>query len=346
MSESPAEAPPETPNEPAPPADEPARRHLLPWLSGVGFLILVAAIVWVWLNPLNGPPAGAPEQIVAALEARVARLEQRPAAQPTDLSGLTGRVGALEQRPAAPEFAALSTRVAALEKRQVPDQAPLEARVAALEARQAAATQMAGRLDALSARADSLETAQRTAQSDLARRLDADDARIATIERNASQISALADRAAQTARMQAAQLALNAGQPLGELPGAPPALARFASAAPPTEAALKLAFAPAARAAVAAARPPDDGEPLLARIWARAQDLVTVRQGDRVLVGDPAAGVLGRARTALDAGDLAGAVAAVGTLTGPPAQAMAGWLADARSLLDARAALADRAAHS
>ena len=87
-------------------------------------------------------------------------------------------------------------------------------------------------------------------------------------------------------------------------------------------------------------------EPLLARIWARAQDLVTVRQGDRVLLGDPAAGVLGRARTALDAGDLAGAVAAVATLTGPAAQAMAGWLADARSLLDARAALADRAAHS
>ena len=64
-----------------------------------------------------------------------------------------------------------------------------------------------------------------------------------------------------------------------------------------------------------------------------------------MLVGDPAAGVLERARTALDAGDLAGAVAAVDSLNGAAAQAMAGWLAQARALLDARAALAEWAAH-
>ena len=50
--------------------------------------------------------------------------------------------------------------------------------------------------------------------------------------------------------------------------------------------------------------------------------------------------MLARARGSLDAGDLAGAVAAVATLTGPAAQAMADWLAQARALLDARAALA------
>ena len=72
---------------------------------------------------------------------------------------------------------------------------------------------------------------------------------------------------------------------------------------------------------------------------------MTVRQGDRVLVGDSAAGVLARARNALDAGDLAGAVAAVSTLSGPPAAAMAGWRADAQAVLDARAGLAAMAAH-
>ena len=85
---------------------------------------------------------------------------------------------------------------------------------------------------------------------------------------------------------------------------------------------------------------------MLTRLWAQAQDLVTIREGDHVLVGDPAAGVLDRARVALDAGDLAGAVTTVGSLTGPAADAMAGWLAQARSLLDARAALSDWAAHA
>jgi hypothetical protein len=336
--EPPALPPPETPEEPAPPPppQPAAKRHILPWLSGAGFLILAAGLVWVWLHPLNEPPAATPvvalAQPLAALEARLARLEQRPAAAMP-----TGQ---------APDLGPLTARVAALEQRQVPNLGPLESRIAAVEARPPADSQMAGRIDALSARADALETALRTAQSDLTRRLDADDARIATAERNASQISALADRVGRAARGQAAELALNAGQKLGDIPGAPPALARFAAAPPPTEAALKLAFPPAAREALAAARPPTEGKPLLARLWAETQDLVTVRQGDRVLVGDPAAGVLERGRTALDAGDLAGAVAAVGALTGAPAQAMAGWLADARALLEARAALIEWAAHA
>ena len=63
-----------------------------------------------------------------------------------------------------------------------------------------------------------------------------------------------------------------------------------------------------------------------------------------MLVGDPAAGVLAHARAALEAGDLAAAVADVATLEGAAAQAMAAWLAQARSLLEARAALAAWAA--
>src|SRR6185312_15332413 len=95
----------------------------------------------------------------------------------------------------------------------------------------------------------------------------------------------------------------------------------------------------AAREALASAHPVTEGRPLLTRLWAQAQDLVTVRQGDHVLLGDPAAGVLERARAALDAGDLEAAVAAVGTLQAASAQAMAGWLAQAKGLLAARAAL-------
>jgi hypothetical protein len=337
--EPPATPPPETPEEPgsAAPPHEAARRDRLAWLSGAGFLILAAALVWAWLNPFHGLPPATPvdtlAQPLASLEARMARLEQRPPAAAT---------------PAvqAPDLGPLMARVASLEQRQVPNITPLDARIAALEARPPVDSQLAGRIDALSARADSLETALRTMQSDLARRLDADEARIATAERIAGQISALADRVGRFARVQAAQLALNTGQKLGDVPGAPPALARFATTPPPTEAALRLAFPQAAREALAAARPQSEGKPLLARLWAETQDLVTVRQGDRVLVGDPAAGVLERARAALDAGDLAAAVAAVSALTEAPAQAMAGWLADARALMEARAALIEWAAHA
>ncbi len=199
----------------------------------------------------------------------------------------------------------------ALEQRQPPSLAPLEARIAALEARQPADAQLAARIAAL-------ENAEGSIQARLA-------------------ASDKADR--RMALVQSAGLALAMGQKLGDLPGAPAALARFANANPPTEAALRLAFPGAAREALAAAHPVAEGKPLLTRLWAQAQDLVTVRQGDHVLVGDPTAGVLERARAALDAGDLSAAVSDVATLQGAAAQAMAAWLAQARALLEARAAL-------
>jgi hypothetical protein len=97
---------------------------------------------------------------------------------------------------------------------------------------------------------------------------------------------------------------------------------------------------------MAASQPVVSDKPFLDRAWARAQDLVTLRQGDHVILGDPAAGVLARARASLDAGDLAGAVAALGALGGAPAAAMSGWKAQAQGLLDARQALADMAARA
>ena len=95
---------PEPPHEP-PPASPPPQRHLLPWLTGAGFLILAIAIVWVWQNPAIPPPPPAQDaalaQQVAALQARVAQLEQRPQQQSPNLAALEARVAALEQRPPA-----------------------------------------------------------------------------------------------------------------------------------------------------------------------------------------------------------------------------------------------------
>jgi hypothetical protein len=290
----------------------------LPWLTGAGFAILAAAVIWVWQHPLVPPVAteqtDALARQVGTLEARVSRLEQRPSPQPADLGPLSARVTALEQRPMPqataaapppPDLLPLERRVAALEQRQPPDLTPLEARIAAVE------------------------RAGQDAQAELSHRQAADENRIAAIERTTRRMPLV----------QATSLALAAGEKLGDLPGAPPALARFADTAPPTEAALRLAFPQAARAAVAAAHPATDDQPLLARLWAQAQDLVTVRQGEHVLIGDPAAGVLERARAALDAGDLNAAATVVATLQGAAAQAMAPWLDQARALLAARAAL-------
>jgi hypothetical protein len=330
---------------PAEHADEPSRQppasasrsSFLPWLTATGFLVLAAALFWLWYQSL------VPQQLalhiaalahqVADIEARLTRLEQRPSpTDRSDLASLTARVIALEQASPRPstDLAPLAARVTALEQRSTPpaaapsppDLGPLEARIKALEASQDNSSQWAARVGAL-------ENTEQTLRADLTRQREVDDTRLGANEK--------AQRHA--ALIQAASLALSAGQKLGNLVAAPPALARFADVNPPTDAALRLAFPGAAREALAASRPVTEGKPVLVRLWAQAQDLVTIRQGDHVLVGDPAAGILERARTALDAGDLATAATEVAALSGPAAVAMAGWLAQARSLLEARAAL-------
>ena len=87
--------------------------------------------------------------------------------------------------------------------------------------------------------------------------------------------------------------------------------------------------------------PDTEGKPFLDRVLARLQDvrLITVREGDHVVVGNEAAQTLAHARLLLEVGDLAGAVKAVSGLSGPPAEKMAAWLAEASSLVAAREAL-------
>src|SRR6202012_763492 len=169
--------------------------------------------------------------------------------------------------------------------------------------------------------------------------------RVAAVESNAVNFEAVIKRLNRIARLQEASFALASGRPIGDLPNAPAALARYAQVAPPTEAQLRLRFPRDEQAALAAKQPDDTSAPFMDRVWERAQGLITIRRGDDVVVGNPSAVALSRARAALDAGDLAGAVAAIDTLKGAPARAMASWLADAKALLGARSALADMADH-
>ena len=104
-------------------------------------------------------------------------------------------------------------------------------------------------------------------------------------------------------------------------------------------------LAAAAEAAHKASQPAvEENQQLLNRTWIRAQQFVTLRQGDRVLVVDPIAGVLARARELLDAGDLQGTLQALDGLSGPAAEAMQPWRTQAQALVDARAALATQTA--
>jgi hypothetical protein len=223
------------------------------------------------------------------------------------------------------------------------DLGKVTARIDALEARITDQTQLASRVDTLSGRIESLSGRNQTGIDATKQQIDTLTARVAALESSAGSLDGVTKRLNRIARLQQASIALSNGQPLGDLSGAPEALARYSHAAPPTEAALRLRFPHAEQAALAAAQPANGDAPFLGRVMERAQGLITIRRGDDVVVGDATAIALSHAQTALDVGDLAGAVDAVETLKGQPAQAMAPWVADAKALLDTRAALVQMA---
>ncbi|HBK05751.1 MAG TPA: hypothetical protein DDZ81_07775 [Acetobacteraceae bacterium] len=282
------------------------KRDVVPWLYGLGFIILAVAIVYLWQYPsapreteADSPALRAAAQQIADMDARLSRIEQRP----------------------------------------TPNFGQLVARVDALDGRVADQTQLASRLDTLSGRIESLSGRDQTGIDVTSQKVDALATRVAALEANAGAIETVTKRLNRVARLQEASFALESGRPLGDVPGAPEALARFAHTAPPTEAALRLRFARAEQAALAAKQPGETNAPFVDRVLQQAQSLITIRRGDDVVVGSPVAIALNRAQSALDVGDLQTAVATVETLTGQPADAMANWLEDAKALLSARSAL-------
>jgi hypothetical protein len=309
------------------------------------------------------------------LDARVTRLEQ---GLPSGLATLTQRLNALEARlpgpgqttvsPASPDLRPLQARLDAVEVKVAaimarptgtppgpatspatadqiagePDVRSLAARLDALERQQAQQTPDAARVETLQAQINALSAHN---SADLSGRLDAVEHGLGEIAASQTKLAGTSDRVTRLAQVNAVEVALAAGRPLGSMTDAPPALTRFATTAPPTEAGLRLAFAAAAQQALQVSLPDTDGKPFFDRILARLQDfrLITVREGDRVVIGNSTAAILTHARVLLDVGDLVGATKAVATLTGPPAAKMAQWLADATALQAAREALASLA---
>ncbi len=275
----------------------------LPWLCGLGFLILAGAIFYLWQSFTElsdqARDAQADRQQLVDMQARVNRLEQRP----------------------------------------TPDMSKITARLDALDGRVANDAQLASRLDTVSSRIEALAGRDQSTSDAIKQQNEALANRVAALEASAGNTQAASQRLDRIARLQQASMQLASGQPLGDLPGAPPPLARFAQTAPPTEAQLRALFLRTEPAALAAKSQDDTNASFADRVLQRAQGLLTIRRGDDVVVGNPVAITLSHAQAALDGGDLAGAVNTVETMTGPPAQAMAPWVEAAKGLLDARSAL-------
>lgn len=322
------------------------------------------------LEQRPAPDISAYDKRFAGLESRLAGVEARPAPPPTDFGSLNSRLDSAASKLDATASkldvttgkidagaAAITGRLDTLEKR-IGDAEKLAQSGADSASSMAAA--VGAQVDArMGSAAGALDNKLAQSNAELKSQVDAKmgsatgalDARLAqsTAQLNAqvdTKLGRLTETARRLAALQVVGAALEAGQKLGPIPGGPPALARFADQAPPTEFALRQSFGPAADAALHASHPVVmEEKPFLDRLWTRAQQSVSVREGDRVLLGDPVAGILGQARKAVEGNDLVAALAALQSLSGPPKVAMADWVGQAQALLDARAAVAQLAAH-
>jgi hypothetical protein len=296
------------------------------------------------------------------LEGRLTALEARQRAAVPDLTpistrleALEARLGALEARPApsldvsglAPRALAetLTTRLDRLTERQDALAARLQAADAeALRRTEDLARSLLARLEvAEKQEAERIAAAGAALEGRLAGAESALGTRLQALEAAQARISAIEARANRVQGIAALRARLDAGQALGQtltaFPNAPAALSRFASASPPTEASLRLAFEDAARAARAASEPAKEGQSILESASARLAGLVTIRRGETIIWGDEAAAALEAARRALEAGDMPGALGKLAPLPPAARAALSGWEADAQALLAARAAI-------
>jgi hypothetical protein len=234
-------------------------------------------------------------------------------------------------------IAALQAQVAALQQAPAPTPAPAPqtpppvasaAPAAPAPDNIAVQANLAQNLAAVTAQVNAMET-----------QIEADHGTLTTLQANQTDLTKLSTRISLLNRLDAARMALESGQPLGDIPNAPPALAKYATMPPPTEAALVLAFPAAARAAEAASTASHTNGSYWSVVLARLENLITISNGSHVIIGSPAAGIITQAQSLLDAGDLAGAVAQLQTLSASTQAAMGDWLPQAEDLLAARAAI-------
>jgi hypothetical protein len=336
MSEEPREA------APGPAADEAPQRSgaapLLLWLAGVLAGVLALVVVGVALSPLWAPAIAPllPWRTPAAgvdlhpIEARIAALEARPAPPKIDLSGieasekkLAGRLDRFEQA-AIPDH--LAAALAGLQR--------LDGRVATLEAQSAAQQADLGKLHDALAKLDKLGDRVAALEQQLR-------ARAGTERKGAALLVALSQMREAVDRAQPFAAEYDAFRTLAQ--GAPDLAAAAAPllAAAHQGVASRAALAERLRriaGAIATAAAPANPSDWKSQALARVRALVRIRHIGGAGATSPET-IVETAETALDHGDLDGAVAALAGLTGAPATAAAAWLQAARDRLAAEHAL-------
>ena len=260
-------------------------------------------------------------------------------------------------RPLQDEIDALSRRLdAALAADSGDALATLSTRLDALEAvdtsGEATAAELARSLGALSERVTALETRLASLQSDMLRSSGDTTELTSLIERMRSDEAAVRAKAEASETSADAALALSAIEAASR-PGSSfesdyrklravmpksatvRTLGEVATTGAPTLAELQQSFGPASARARAAV--PAERQGALGWLNNMFGDAVTVRgaEGEE----DGATVTLSRAKAALDAGDLEGAVSALGTLSGEPAAAMADWTGSANRRITLEAGL-------
>jgi len=277
---------------------------------------------------LPGDPAAlaAIGERLTAVTNRLQGLEAADGAANTRLGQITDRVTEAERALA---------RIATLDQRLTAVETALPARIGAVE------TMIGSRASALeSSLTARIAASEQAAQQRVAGLESMLTARLAEAQAATTRLEA---RLARLAGAEGLRRALAEGRPLqpalAGIAQPPAALQRYATEAPPTEAALRLRFEDAARAARAAVETGGHGSPLEAAT-SRLAGLITIRRGEQVVWGDDSAAALERARVALAAGDLTEALSRVAALPPAAQAAMAPWVAEAEALRAAREAIA------
>lgn len=271
--------------------------------------------------------------ILAGGEAWLFKTQGEISDQSTQVANLTDQVDSLRGKldTLDNKIGALSSKIQTIDDK-VASVAKVQAKAPANPPPASVPADITGRISKIEANLASLSTTTL-----------ADHAAITKLQQQGGNLPKLVAKAQQLAAVAQASLNLENGLKLGTVPGAPPALARYADAAPPTLAGLKESFG---RYASAAARVAGDTTPqggFWQKVKGRVESLVTVRHHDKVLVGSSASGTLGKAQEALDRDDLQGALESLKALTPAASAAMKPWTDQASDLLAARAALAKMA---
>ena len=337
-------APAPTPSAPRPPARTSAQglhEYLILGATVSAFAFALLAVGLAWWSGGIGDGAGR----VAALEARLTAIQT--AAPPAADGALAVRMQEIEAR---------------LDERQAGADPALEPWIQAAEAAAASATErmvaLAAELERLATVVERLEArpapglaAAGEAVAALTGEVEALGARLAELSGTAQQTDARTARALALA-LAAGQLraAVAANRPFSEelaavrqiAQDAPELAASLAALEPraaegiPDLVELQVRFPAVARAVVQAGRGDADGD-WADRLLVQMSSIVSWRRMG--LAGDTVDAVVARAEHRLGRGDVAGAVAQLEALAGPPTEAATEWLAAARARLAAEAAV-------